>query len=323
MADGFEFLKKFWEQATQSTSGKTGTIPNNLFGGGFGQGLSNWAMPTLSVEELDKKISDLKSVEQWLTVNLNLLHSTIQALEVQRATLINIQNFAEKVGGNVSDFFNHANAASEAVSETVKHMSEAPLSSWADPLGKSTMQAEAATDEIVEPSPPEVTETNEDIEAGVPTEENASAASANAAPMKDWATNLADATVWWNQLQDQFQQVAKAALTASASAAVEAKSDPVSDIPASKKNHKSSSTKSASKAPKAAASKPVKPQAATTNTASPKLDTARKTTASAKKKATTKAATASTQHRTDLPTTPKPARPAFTVARALREKKSP
>ena len=37
--------------------------------------------PTLNVEELDKRIADLRAVEQWLSLNQNMLRSTIQGLE--------------------------------------------------------------------------------------------------------------------------------------------------------------------------------------------------------------------------------------------------
>ena len=47
--------------------------------------------PPMSVDELDKKIKDLKTVESWLNVNMNMLRGTIQALEVQRATLAALQ----------------------------------------------------------------------------------------------------------------------------------------------------------------------------------------------------------------------------------------
>jgi hypothetical protein len=43
--------------------------------------------PTLNVGELDKRISDLRAVEQWLALNQNMLRSTIQGLEIQRGTL--------------------------------------------------------------------------------------------------------------------------------------------------------------------------------------------------------------------------------------------
>ena len=50
--------------------------------------------PTMDVDELDKRIADLRTVEQWLTMNLGLLRNTIQAMELQRATLAALQNMA-------------------------------------------------------------------------------------------------------------------------------------------------------------------------------------------------------------------------------------
>ena len=54
--------------------------PGNM--SGFGAGIGGGAgMPTLDIEELDKRIQDLKSVENWLQLNMNVLRSTIQGLE--------------------------------------------------------------------------------------------------------------------------------------------------------------------------------------------------------------------------------------------------
>lgn len=50
--------------------------------------------PTMDVEELDERIADLRTVEQWLTMNLGLLRNTIQAMELQRATLAALQKMA-------------------------------------------------------------------------------------------------------------------------------------------------------------------------------------------------------------------------------------
>lgn len=66
-SDPFEFLKKMW--------------------GPMGHSLPGMVTPTLDVGEIDKRISELKSVETWLAMNLNMLKMTIQGLEMQRSTL--------------------------------------------------------------------------------------------------------------------------------------------------------------------------------------------------------------------------------------------
>lgn len=57
--------------------------------------LSPSLAPTLDIQELDKRIGDLKAVEQWLLLNLNMLRGSIQALEVQRATVATLQAFSD------------------------------------------------------------------------------------------------------------------------------------------------------------------------------------------------------------------------------------
>jgi hypothetical protein len=49
--------------------------------------LQNFLMPSLSLEEVDKKIAELKSVQGWLQTNLGLLEVTIKSLEYQKALL--------------------------------------------------------------------------------------------------------------------------------------------------------------------------------------------------------------------------------------------
>ncbi|NYT37336.1 transcriptional regulator [Allopusillimonas soli] len=62
----------------------------NLAGAGrFDAGL---AVPC-SPEDLDRRIKDLRAVENWLRMNLSMLTSTIQGLEVQRATLATLKGF--------------------------------------------------------------------------------------------------------------------------------------------------------------------------------------------------------------------------------------
>jgi hypothetical protein len=66
------------------------------------QGLASSALPGLgpsaaavpmSLEELDRRISELRAVENWLRMNLTMLSSSIQALEVQRATIATLKSF--------------------------------------------------------------------------------------------------------------------------------------------------------------------------------------------------------------------------------------
>ena len=49
--------------------------------------LQNFLMPSLSLEEVERKISELKSVQTWLQTNLGMLEVSIKALEYQKALL--------------------------------------------------------------------------------------------------------------------------------------------------------------------------------------------------------------------------------------------
>ena len=55
--------------------------------GPLGVPVPGMAMPTLDPQEIDKRIQDLKSVEAWLALNLNVLRTAIQGLEMQKAGL--------------------------------------------------------------------------------------------------------------------------------------------------------------------------------------------------------------------------------------------
>ena len=93
-----EMMKNMWSKA--SSGHAENGMPN------FGiPGISNlnpFGIPTIDIEELDKRIKDLKSVEAWLTLNLNVLQTTVQGLEVQRATLATLQGIAETMKSNTA-----------------------------------------------------------------------------------------------------------------------------------------------------------------------------------------------------------------------------
>ena len=50
-------------------------------------GIGQWVAPTLNPEELEKRITELRTVQFWLEQNGRMIGATIQALEVQRMTL--------------------------------------------------------------------------------------------------------------------------------------------------------------------------------------------------------------------------------------------
>lgn len=91
--DPLEFLKGMWNSV--------------------GFNLPGMVTPTLDPGELDKRIGDLKTVEGWLRMNLNMLQMTIQGLEMQRATLAAMQAMSQAAtsseeGGQAGAFANPA-----------------------------------------------------------------------------------------------------------------------------------------------------------------------------------------------------------------------
>ena len=56
--------------------------------GPLGVPLPGMAMPTLDPGEIEKRIADLRSVENWLAMNLNMVKLSIQGLEMQKAALL-------------------------------------------------------------------------------------------------------------------------------------------------------------------------------------------------------------------------------------------
>lgn len=57
--------------------------------------LPGMVAPTLDLDELDKRIQDLKAVEHWLKMNLKMLQMTTQGLEMQRAAVAAVKAMSE------------------------------------------------------------------------------------------------------------------------------------------------------------------------------------------------------------------------------------
>ena len=77
LVPGFDFLQNLAKGATESLP----QMPS----------LSNWVAPTLDIEELEKRIQELRAVHFWLEQNSKALGATIQALEVQKMTLATLK----------------------------------------------------------------------------------------------------------------------------------------------------------------------------------------------------------------------------------------
>jgi hypothetical protein len=94
-----EMLKTMWGQ---NPSGQTpGQFPFTTDASKAAGGFAS-AFPGLDVDELEKRIKDLKSVENWLNLNLNILKSTIQGLEVQHATMMALKSFGDAVSASAA-----------------------------------------------------------------------------------------------------------------------------------------------------------------------------------------------------------------------------
>jgi len=55
--------------------------------GPLGLPVPGMAMPTMDPKAVEKRVADLKSVEAWLAMNLNMVRFAIQGLEMQRSAL--------------------------------------------------------------------------------------------------------------------------------------------------------------------------------------------------------------------------------------------
>ncbi len=217
---GFDFLQNLAQSAGKA---QPGAAPS-------------WVAPTLSVEELDKRIQDLKAVQFWLEQNVTTLKATIQAMEVQKMTLATLQ------GMNV-------NMADLAKAFAAKPETAAPAAATPASEPQAAAQAEP------EPEP-----------AGT-TEEPKKATRQSKAKAAD--KPMVDPMAWWGSLSQQFQNIAASAMKdvaaeamkAQASAGPAAAEPAAANQPARNAAAKNTAAKKTA-AKKAAAKKPAAKKAA-------------------------------------------------------------
>lgn len=209
---GFDFLQNLAKSA--STPGGTGaSLP----------GMSNWVAPTLSVEELDKRIQELKAVQFWLEQNSTALKATIQALEVQKMTLSTLQGMNVNMAELAKSFSAHMPAAGAAAASASASANAAPAASAAQPA-EPTRPA----------SRPRAAKT-----AGKAAEKTTASPSAAGKA----SGQAVDPMQWWGSLTQQFQNIASAAMQDVAAEALKAKTAAAAaPAPAAKKTARKAST---------------------------------------------------------------------------------
>lgn len=179
LVPGFDFLQNLTKQAAASTPKSTPQLPN----------LGGWLAPTLNVEELDKRIQELKTVQFWLDQNATALKATIQALELQKMTLATLEGMNFNMS-EVANAFKLKVAAGEP--DKAKPFSGQELS-------PSAFQASQASAEH---------------SAETATEASAKAKESKTEPDKAPATagGMVDPMQWWGALTQQFQAIAADAM---------------------------------------------------------------------------------------------------------------
>ncbi|MBR8130694.1 PhaM family polyhydroxyalkanoate granule multifunctional regulatory protein [Burkholderia ambifaria] len=139
-----DMLDRMWDMMRMSPFGGMASFPGAASGLPPSlSSMSDMMAPLTSVEELDKRITDLRAVEQWLKLNLGMLQSAIQALEVQRATLATLRAFGAFAQSSMSAAEEAAVAAAQAASAPRADAQQAPGAGAADaPLaGDAAQQA--------------------------------------------------------------------------------------------------------------------------------------------------------------------------------------
>ena len=181
---GFDFLQNLVTQ-TAASAAKTTSL-----GGSSGlqmPGLGGWIAPTMNVEELDRRIKELKAVQFWLDQNATALKATVTALEVQKMTLATLKDMNFNMNEVASAFKAKATESFASMSPAAPDKGKAFAG-----LEMPTMIFGASAPEA--PEPPAAPEVREEASAAAP------------------ATNGVDPMQWWGALTQQFQTIAADAM---------------------------------------------------------------------------------------------------------------
>ena len=189
LVPGFDFLQGLVKNAGSA-------LPN----------IGQWVAPTLSPEELQKRIDELKTVQFWLEQNARMLGTTIQALEVQKMTLstlktMNVQMTDLRDAMKVAPIASAGSAASAAAGSVANSFGADALMQAARSAMGNLGGAKPAAEAAPEPEP-----------APAPKARPQAAAEAPAVA----ASGVVDPMQWWGALTKQFTQLAATAMKDSA-----------------------------------------------------------------------------------------------------------
>ncbi|AOG21346.1 PhaM family polyhydroxyalkanoate granule multifunctional regulatory protein [Acidovorax sp. RAC01] len=181
---GFDFLQSL-------AKGASSNIPQL-------PSLSNWVAPTINVEELEKRIEELKAVQFWLEQNSRALSATIQALEVQKMTLATLKGMNFSMGDVANAF--KLKTADTVMGGVQKAASAAGDAADAVASAAARMVGRAPAEDAQQP------------EAAAPEARADKAKSRSSTKAAATETPVVDPMQWWGALTSQFQQIAATAM---------------------------------------------------------------------------------------------------------------
>ncbi|KAF1047710.1 MAG: hypothetical protein GAK35_00525 [Herbaspirillum frisingense] len=188
VADTIEFMKRMWS----------------------GMGAPSMVTPSLSVDDINKKISDLKTVASWLELNLNMLKATIQTLEVQSATLSTLQAMSAIMASRQAT---EPDTAADGAASPPSFPFGFPMWPGAAPRSEEE-EPEAAAAQAEEPP------VEDEAPEEAPPASSDGASGPGAAP--DFQAAMANPNAWWNVLQEQFKHA-----VGNAMAGIQAEEEPL------------------------------------------------------------------------------------------------
>lgn len=214
---GFDFLQSLAKSASASGGASAGA-----------PGMASWVAPTLSVEELDKRIQELKAVQFWLEQNGTALKATIQALEVQKMTLSTLQGMNVNMAELAKAFSAQKPSAGNDAATTASSASPAtPPPASAQATAAEPAKAKKKTHRPNQASP--------------------------AKPSASNGGGAVDPMQWWGSLTQQFQNIASAAMQDVAAEALKAPMAPSAGAASPARAGKKAAPRPVAKATKAGA----------------------------------------------------------------------